>query len=142
MTELKTKINDASVTDFLNSIQNEQTRQDCQAIADLMQKATHATPKIWGSNIVGFGTYHYKYASGREADWMRIAFSPRKQNITLYITSGFEEYQELLEQLGKHSCGKSCLYIKRLSDVDIPTLEKLIQASVKYMNQKYPPDPQ
>jgi Domain of unknown function (DU1801) len=142
MTELKTKINDASVTDFLNSIQNEQTRQDCHTIVEIMQKATRATPKMWGSNIVGFGTYHYKYASGREADWMQIAFSPRKQNITLYITAGFEEYPELLEQLGKHSCGKSCLYIKRLSDVDIPTLEKLIQASVKYMNQKYPPEPQ
>ncbi len=139
MTELKTKVNDASVDDFLGSIQNEQIRQDCQTIAQIMEKATNAKPKMWGSNIVGFGSYHYKYATGREADWMRIAFSPRKQNITLYINEGFEHYDELLSRLGKHSCGKSCLYIKKLSDVHLPTLEQLIQNSVEYMNKKYPP---
>ena len=139
MTELKTKLNDASVDDFLNSIKDEQVREDCRAILDIMQKATNAEPKMWGSSIVGFGTYHYKYASGREADWMLTAFSPRKQNITLYIFGGFEGYDELMAQLGKHSGGKSCVYIKRLTDVHLPTLKKLINASVKHMVKTNPP---
>jgi len=131
MAELKTKRNDASVDDFLNAIKDEQVRKDCRAIADIMQKATKAKPQMWGSAIVGFGNRRYKYESGREIDWMLIAFSPRKQNITLYISSGFEGYDELMAKLGKHSCGKGCLYIKRLSDVHLPTLEKLIKGSVK-----------
>ncbi len=133
MAELKTKLNDASVDDFLNAIKDEQVRQDCRTIAEIMRKATNAEPKMWGSSIVGFGSYHYKYASGREGDWMLTAFSPRKQNITLYIFGGFEGYDELMAQLGKHSCGKACIYIKRLSDVHLPTLKKLIKASVKHM---------
>ena len=104
-----------------------------------MQKATNAEPQMWGASIVGFGSYHYKYASGREGDWMLTAFSPRKQNITLYIFGGFEGYDELMAQLGKHSCGKSCVYIKRLSDVHLPTLKKLIKASVKHMRKTHPP---
>jgi Domain of unknown function (DU1801) len=131
--ELKTKRNDSSVDDFLNAIKDEQVRQDCRAIADIMQKATKAKPQMWGSAIVGFGSRRYKYASGREIDWMLIAFSPRKQNITLYIWSGFDGYDELMAQLGKHSCGKGCVYIKRLSDVHLPTLKKLINGSVKHM---------
>ena len=119
--------------DFLNLIQDDQARNDCWTIVDIMQKATKSKPQMWGSNIVGFGTYHYKYASGREADWMLIAFSPRKQNITLYIGAGFEGYDELLAKLGKHGCGKSCLYIKRLSDIHLPTLKKFVAASVKHM---------
>lgn len=138
MTELKTKASDASVNDFLDSVPNDQVRNDCQTIVQIMQDATNSSAKMWGSSIIGFGTYHYRYASGREADWMRIGFSPRKQNMVLYIASGFEEYKELLAQLGKHSIGKSCLYIKKLSDVDVPTLEKLIQGSVKHMLEKYP----
>ncbi len=133
MTEIKTKLTDASVDDFLNSIKDEQVREDCWTIVDIMQKATKAKPQMWGSSIVGFGSYHYKYASGREADWMLIAFSPRKQNITLYIWSGFEGYEELMAKLGKHSCSKACIYIKRLSDVHLPTLKKLVNASVKHM---------
>jgi Domain of unknown function (DU1801) len=139
MAELKTTANDTSVDNFLGLIQNEQIRQDCRTIAQIMQKATNTKPKMWGSNIVGFGSYHYKYASGREGNWMLIAFSPRKQNITLYINQGLEQYGELLSSLGKHSCGKSCLYIKKLADIHLPTLEKLIQNSVEYMNKKYPP---
>ena len=138
MTELKTKASDASVNDFLDSVPNDQVRNDCQTIVQIMQDATNSSAKMWGSSIIGFGTYHYRYASGREADWMRIGFSPRKQNMVLYIASGFEEYEKLLAQLGKHSTGKSCLYIKKLSDVDVPTLEKLIQASIKHMLEKYP----
>ncbi len=137
---LKTKLNDASVDDFLNAIKDEQVRQDCWAIAEMMQKATGAEPKMWGASIVGFGSYHYKGASGREGDWMLTGFSPRKQNITLYIFGGFEGYDELMAQLGKHSGGKSCVYIKRLSDVHLPTLKKLIKASIKHMVKTNPPE--
>jgi len=140
MAEIKTKRNDASVDDFLNAIKDEEVRNDCWTIVDIMQKATKATPEMWGSSIVGFGRYHYKYASGREGDWMLIAFSPRKQNITLYIWSGFEGYDELMAQLGKHSRGKGCVYIKRLSDVHLPTLKKLINASVKHKRKADSPD--
>jgi hypothetical protein len=134
MAELKTKLTDASVTEYLNAIEKEQVRQDCYVILELMQDATKAKPMMWGDSIVGFGTYHYVYASGREGDWPIIGFSPRKQNITLYIMAGFEQYQDLLAGLGKHTTAKSCLYIKRLSDIDLPTLKKLIQASVDDMN--------
>lgn len=140
MAEIKTKLTGASVDDFLNAIQDEQIRQDCWTIADLMKKATKAEPRMWGPSIVGFGSNSYKYADGREADWMLIAFSPRKQNITLYIGSGFEGYDELMSQLGKHSGGKSCLYIKRLSDVHLPTLKKLIKASVQHKLKSSPPN--
>jgi hypothetical protein len=99
----------------------------------MMQKATKAAPKMWGPSIVGFGSLLYKYPNGREMDWMQIAFSPRKQNITLYIATEFEGRDELLAALGSHSCGKSCVYIKRLSDVHVPTLKKLINASVKHV---------
>jgi hypothetical protein len=133
MAEPKTQRNKASVDDFLNSIENHQVREDCWAIVDIMQKATKARPEMWGASIVGFGSYRQTYASGREANWMLTAFSPRKQNITLYIMPGFEQYDDLLSKLGKHACGKSCLYIKRLSDVHVPTLEKLVKASVKHM---------
>jgi len=133
MAEIKTKRNEASVNDFLNAIKDEQVREDCWVIADIMQKATNDAPKMWGSSIVGFGSRQYKYAGGREGDWMQVAFSPRKQNITLYISSDFEGRDELLAQLGKHSCGKGCVYIKRLSDVHLPTLKKLIKASVKHV---------
>src|SRR5207244_2484958 len=115
MAEPKTKRNDAPVDDFLNSIKDGDVRRDCRAIVDIMRKATKAGPQMWGSSIVGFGSYRYKYADGHEASWMLTAFSPRKQNITLYIYGGFEGYDELMAQLGKHSCGKSCIYIKRLS---------------------------
>jgi Domain of unknown function (DU1801) len=140
MTDLKTKLNDASVADFLNSIKDEQVRKDCWTIVDIMQEATKAKPQMWGTNIVGFGSYHYKYASGREGDWMLTAFSPRKQNITLYLYGGFDGRDELMAQLGKHSCGKACIYIKRLSDVHLPTLKKLIKGSVKHMLKTNPPD--
>jgi hypothetical protein len=140
MTDIKTKLNDASVEDFLNSIKDDQVRKDCWTIVEIMQEATKAKPQMWGSSIVGFGSYHYQYASGREGDWMLSAFSPRKQNITLYICASFEGRDELMAQLGKHSCGKACIYIKRLSDVHLPTLKKLIKGSVKHMLKTNPPD--
>ena len=133
MAELKTKPTQASVKDFLNQIPDEERRKDCFAVAKIMEEITGSKPKMWGPSIVGFGTYHYKYASGREGDWMITGFSPRKKDLTLYIMMGFEKYPELMKQLGKHSRSKSCLYIKRLSDIHVPTLKKLIKQSVKQL---------
>jgi hypothetical protein len=133
MAELKTKPTGVPVADYLNAIENDQVRQDCWIITGIMQAATKAEPVMWGDSIVGFGTYHYVGKSGREGDWPLISFSPRKQNISLYIMTGFEQYEELLVKLGKYSRSKSCLYIKRLSDVHLPTLEKLIHESVTHM---------
>ena len=133
MAQLKTSQTDASVDTFLDAIKDDQVREDCRELAGIMEKATNAKPRMWGPNIVGFGSYSYKYASGREGDWMLTGFSPRKQNISIYVTAGLERYDELMAGLGTHSCGKSCLYIKRLSDVHLPTLKKLIAASVKHM---------
>jgi hypothetical protein len=133
MAELKTKLTTASVADFLNSIKDDQTREDCWAIVDIMRKAAKAEPRMWGPSIVGFGEYQYRYASGREGTWMLTAFSPRKTNITLYIMPGFEGYEELMSRLGEYTHGKSCVYIKRLSDIHLPTLKKLVTASVKHM---------
>lgn len=133
--ELKTKVNEASVEDFLNTVSDEQIRADCFEIAKMMKQATKAEPKMWGSSIVGFGSYHYKGASGREGDWMLVGFSPRKQNLTLYIMAGFERYDELMKKLGKFSTGKSCLYIKKLADVDKKVLKELVSESVKFMKK-------
>jgi hypothetical protein len=133
MAELKTKPNDTPVSDYLNAIENDQVRQDCWEILEIKKAATKAEPVMWGDSIVGFGTYHYVGKSGREGDWPLTGFSARKQNITLYIMAGFDQYEELLRNLGKHTTGKSCLYIKRLSDVHRPTLEKLIHESVVHM---------
>ena len=138
MAELKTKVNDASVDEFLQGVKDEGVREDCYKILDIMQKATKAEPKMWGKTIVGFGSYHYKYASGREGDWMLTGFSPRKQNLTLYIMPGFEEYGDLLEKLGKHTTGVSCLYIKKLEDVDNKVLKELVTKSVKKMKKDNP----
>jgi hypothetical protein len=129
--EVKTKVNDASVTDFLNSVEDEQKRKDSFEIARIMEQITKEKPKMWGTSIVGFGSYHYKGASGREGDWMLIGFSPRKQNLTLYLPGGLEHYQGLLNKLGKHSTGKGCLYIKRLSDISVDVLKDLISESHK-----------
>lgn len=133
--ELKTKQTDASVDDFLNAIPDEQTRKDCFEIARIMKQATKSEPKMWGASIVGFGSYHYKGASGREGDWMLTGFSPRKQNLTLYIMAGFDRYDQLLKKLGKFSTGKSCLYIKKLADVDKKVLKELVTESVKVMKR-------
>lgn len=132
MAELKTKPTDANVDDFLGGFP-EETRRDCYEILKMMKQATRAEPKMWGASIVGFGSYHYKGKSGREGDWMLTGFSPRKQNLTLYLMSGFEHHDSLLKNLGKHSLGKGCLYIKRLSDVDKKALKELINESVKVM---------
>ena len=130
MAELKTKLTNASVDKFLKGVKDEQTRADCYQIIEMMNKATKAEPKMWGTSIIGFGNIHLKYESGRELDWFPIGFSPRKQNITLYLTGGLEQ-KELLDKLGKYSTGKGCLYIKKLADVDVKVLNKLITTSVK-----------
>ena len=134
MAELKTKKTGVSVADFLDSIPGPQTREDCQAIAGMMQAATKAEPKMWGPSIVGFGHCRLVYPNGKEMDWMQIAFSPRKANITLYLTEKVLQ-SDLMEKLGKSSCGKGCLYIKKLSDVDLPTLKKLIRATVRQRSE-------
>jgi nucleoid DNA-binding protein len=131
--ELKTKPTAESVADFLNRISDEERRADCFAVAKMMQEITGEKPKMWGTSIVGFGSFHFKYASGREGDWLVTGFSPRKKDLTLYLMMGFEQHGELMKQLGKHSTGKSCLYIKRLSDIHVPTLKKLIKVSVKQL---------
>lgn len=127
--DVKTKKTEASVEGFLNTIKDEETRKDCFEIVQMMKKASKAEPKMWGSSIVGFGEYHYKYESGREGDSPLIAFSPRKQNITLYVLLGADHENPLLKKLGKHTIGKYCLYIKKLSDVDINVLKDLIAKS-------------
>lgn len=138
MAEAKTKPTTADVNAFLQAIGDESTREDCLTLLKIMKQATRAEPILWGSNIVGFGTYHYQYATGREGDWPLTAFSPRKQNLTIYIMPGFDRYEDLMARLGKHKTGKSCLYIKRLADIDLKVLKELITASVKHMKQTYP----
>ena len=133
MAKLKTQKTNASVSAFLKSIADDDRRKDCQTLVRVMKRAVGAEPKMWGSSIVGFGHYHYKYASGRENDWFLSGFSPRKQDLTLYIMAGFDRYDALMTKLGKHKTGKSCLYLKRLADVDVAVLEELISASVKHM---------
>ena len=127
MAELKTKKNEASVQKFLSTIKDGQVRNDCEEIATMMKQVTKAEPKMWGSSIVGFGEQHLVYESGRELDWMLIGFSPRKQNLTLYVTLD----ENLLKKLGKFTTGKGCLYIKKLADVDKKVLKEVIAASVK-----------
>jgi len=133
MAQLKTQPNDKNVVEFLNTVGNETKREDSFTILELMQQVTGSEPIMWGDSIIGFGSYHYKYASGREADWFLTGFSPRVQNLTLYIMSGFDEYDDLLGKLGKHSTGKSCLYINRLENIDLDVLKELIEKSVAHM---------
>ena len=138
MAELKTKVNDQPVAAFLDGVADEGCRQDCYTILEMMKKATHAEPKMWGDSIVGFGSYHYTYASGRGGDWLLTGFSPRKQNLTLYIFGGFERYEDLLGRLGKHTLGKGCVYIKHLGDVDQDVLRQLVKKSVEQMRAEPP----
>jgi hypothetical protein len=137
MSELKTKKNDASVEQFLAGITHDRRREDCRVVVEMMREVTGEEPAMWGSSIIGFGTYHYKYASGREGDWPITGVSPRKQSLTLYIMPGFDRYEELMGRLGKHKTGVSCLYVNRLDDVDLPTLRTLVAESFAYMRKKY-----
>jgi hypothetical protein len=136
MAELKTKQNEGSVTEFLQAVPEERKRQDSFTILKLMQEITGQEPKMWGDSIIGFGTYHYKYASGREGDTPVTGFSPRKQNLTIYIIMGFDGYEALLKKLGKYKTGKACLYINKLDDIDMSVLKELIQASVSQVSNQ------
>jgi hypothetical protein len=129
MSENKTKASDRSVDEFLEGIADERQRRDSRALVAMMREVTGAEPRLWGENIVGFGTYRYRYASGREGDWLVTGFSPRKQNLTVYLSYGFERHGELLERLGKHKLGKACLYLKSLDAVDPAVLRELISRS-------------
>jgi hypothetical protein len=131
MAELKTKRTNASVNAFLNKVPDETYRKDCKALVRMMKDASKAQPKMWGPSIIGFGDYRYKYASGRENDWFVIGFSPRKQDLTLYLMTGFAQYDTLMAKLGKHKTSKHCIHIKRLSDIDPAVLQKLLSTSVK-----------
>jgi len=131
MAEMKTKENKESVSAFLAGIPDAARREDALAVAAMMRAATKTEPRMWGPSIVGYGAQHYKYASGREGDWFRIGFSPRKDALTVYITSSFAQYPELMAKLGKYKTGKACLHIKRLTDVDEKVLKQLITRSLK-----------
>lgn len=138
MAELKTKETNASVEKFLNQVEDDTKRKDCFAITEMMKKITKLQPKMWGPSIVGFGSYHYKYASGHEGDMCLVGFSPRKQNISLYLCGTLPKENKLLEKLGKHKTGVGCLYIKKLSDVDLSILKQLITNSIDYIKNKLP----
>jgi len=131
MADLKTKPTGQSVDEFLDAIEDERKRADARVIDSIMREATGDDPKMWGPSIVGYGTYHYKYASGREGDWMLTGFSPRARNLTLYIMSGFGGYEETLAKLGKYKTGKACLYVNKLADVDLDVLRELVERSVR-----------
>jgi hypothetical protein len=138
MSDLKTKKSAASVPAFLKTVEDDQRRKDCKAIVKMMQEATGEKPKMWGANMIGFGSYHYKYDSGREGDWFVTGFSPRKANLTLYLMAGFSNFDTLLAKLGKHKTGKACLYVKKLDDIDQVVLKKLIKESVTHVRKTWP----
>ena len=135
MAELKTKKHDGDPFKFIRSVENETRREDALVLMNIMQELTGDKGSMWGPSIIGFGKYHYKYASGREGDWFVTGFSPRKASMTLYIMSGFRRYSELLGKLGKHKIGKSCLYINKLADVDMDVLKELISESIAQLNK-------
>ena len=135
--ELKTKTTGQSVEKFIQGITDEQRQRDCNSVLHIMRDITKAEPKMWGNSIVGFGSYHYKYDSGREGEWFLTGFSPRKHYLTLYIMAGFNDYDELMNRLGKYKTGKSCLYIKKLEDINQSVLKKLIKTSVDHLSGKY-----
>ena len=137
MAENKTKKNTVSVASFLNAIEDPRKRSDAKKVAAMMRRATGKRARMWGSSIVGYGEYHYKYESGREGDWALVGFSPRKQNLAVYIMPGFDPFSALMKKLGKYMTGKSCLYLNKLDDVDHDVLEKLIGESIKVMRKRY-----
>jgi hypothetical protein len=138
MSENKTQPTDASVEAFLNTVEDEGKRRDCYALLELMSEVTGEPATMWGDSIVGFGQYHYKYASGREGDSLLTGFSPRKANLTVYIMAGFDAYEDLLGKVGKYKTGKSCLYLKTLKDVDMAALKELVRRSVEHMRATNP----
>lgn len=138
--ENKTQPTDASVADYIAAIDDADRRRQCQAVCDLMQAVTRRPPRLWGSSIVGFGTYHYRYDSGREGSHLITGFANRKQSLTLYIMAGFEGCEDLMARLGPHKTGRSCLYIKDLDAIDMKVLRQLVRKSVAHMRRTYPTD--
>jgi hypothetical protein len=133
MAELKTRVTKASVTKFLDGIADEKRRRDCMALLEMMEAATKAKPEMWGPSIVGFGRYAYRYPNGKDAEWFVVGFSPRKANLTLYILPGVDRYADHLEKLGRHTTGRSCLYVKTLDDLHLPTLKAMLKTAFKEM---------
>jgi hypothetical protein len=143
MAELKTKQTDVNVTGFIESVSDEKKRRDCFQLIDLMSEITGEKAKLWGASIIGFGNYHYKSKSGSEGDWFLVGFSPRKQNISIYLMAGYvsaenPQYEEILQKLGKYKLGKGCLYINKLEDINADLLKELIVISVNFLKNKYP----
>jgi hypothetical protein len=136
MAELKTKKTTASVADFLNAVEPEERRRDCKTVAAMMKRATKASPRMWGPSIVGFGDYRYTGSNGRDVEWFVAGFSPRKKDLTLYLMSGVGRHPQLMKKLGKYTTSKSCLYIRRLSDVDSKVLQELIDESVAAVKER------
>ncbi len=139
MAENKTQETGASVMDFIAEIENPTRREDALAMLELMRRVTRTEPQMWGPSIVGFGKYHYKYESGREGDMLRVGFSPRKANLAVYLVSQDNAFDDLLSRLGKHKTGASCLYVNRLSDVDLKVLETLVRRSWQVAQERYGP---
>ena len=137
MAEMKTRETKESVDAFLDKATDAKTRRECDTIMRIMKRVTGAPPRMWGPSMVGFGTYSYKYETGREGEYFITGFSPRKSNLTLYVMPGFEQYPQLMKKLGKHKTGKSCLYVKTLDDIDLGVLEELIETSVADMKRTY-----
>lgn len=138
MSENKTKPTDAKVEAFIEAVDHEKKRADAWRMLEIMKEVTGMEPKMWGPSIIGFGSYHYKYESGREGDSLITGFSPRKAKMSLYIMPGFSKYDELMSRLGKYKTGKSCLYVNKLEDIDEEVLRELIALSVEDMKEKYP----
>jgi Domain of unknown function (DU1801) len=138
MAEPKTRMTRASVAAFLDATTDGERRKDCLAVLDIMKKATKAEPRMWGTSIVGFGTYAQKYADGKVLEWPVVGFSPRKQNLTLYLTPGFDGFDALMTKFGKCKTSKGCLYLKRLEDVDVKVLKQLVAGSVRHMKDTHP----
>jgi hypothetical protein len=137
MAGLKTKQNNASVEGFIKKVKNKKRQEDAFAVLEMMKAITDENPKMWGPSIVGFGSYHYKYETGREGDMPIIGFSPRAQSLTLYVLPGADAFPELMDKLGRYKTGKSCLYINKLEDVDTKVLQKIITKSVQHTKKKY-----
>lgn len=137
MAELKTKPAEKKVEEFLRAIADEGRRADCLSLSELMKRVTGEPPKMWGPGMVGFGSYHYRYESGREGDWFLAGFAPRKANLVVYVMAGFDGHEKIMARLGKYKTGKSCLYVKRLADVDMAVLEALVTTSVVHMKKIY-----
>ena len=137
MSGLKTQKSKASVKAFLDSVENDKRCKDAQIVAKMMRRITGCRPQMWGTSIIGFGSYSYKNTSGREAEWFLTGLSPRKQALSVYVMSGFSNYDKLMGKLGKFKTGRACLYINKLEDIDVEVLEQLIAASVSFMREKY-----